>query len=224
MVRLATSDVSALPGFVANGRQACITFPLPSPQFRTVGFPQYGYKPESGRDLRRDGNSRQLIRGPSPLDPPKRPGRLRVRRRRRPMGVSDPEALGSPAGCSVPPGHRLLWPHPRLWASPADFLPRSYTPGLVRLRRRPRASLIYSACPSVRAVFRTPAVGRCSTVPNPPALAFAQSYEARHPQIPRKSRFTRGVNFEAAKFALCYGPDSCSSFTDKDFYFRAFIP
>ena len=30
----------------------CITFPLPSLQFRTAGFPQYGYKPESGRDLR----------------------------------------------------------------------------------------------------------------------------------------------------------------------------
>jgi hypothetical protein len=30
----------------------CITFPLPSLQFRTVGFPQYGYKPESSRDLR----------------------------------------------------------------------------------------------------------------------------------------------------------------------------
>src|SRR5580765_3573055 len=34
---------------------------------------------------------------------------------------SGPEALGSPAGCSVPPGRRLLWPHPSLSFSPADL-------------------------------------------------------------------------------------------------------
>jgi len=65
MVRLTASNVSALSGFVAYGRQACITFPLPSLQFRTVGFPQYGYKPESGRDLRGVGKRRPLIPGPS---------------------------------------------------------------------------------------------------------------------------------------------------------------
>jgi hypothetical protein len=45
MVRSAASVVSALWGFVANGRQTSITFPLPSLKFRTAGFPQYGFKP-----------------------------------------------------------------------------------------------------------------------------------------------------------------------------------
>ena len=32
-----------------------------------------------------------------------------------------PEALGSPAGYAVPPGQRLLWPHPSLSVPPADL-------------------------------------------------------------------------------------------------------
>ena len=34
----------------------------------------------------------------------------------------------------------------------------------------------------------------------------------------------RGSCNEAAKFALCYGPESCSPFTNKGFYIRAFVP
>ena len=43
--RPTTSDVSALSSSVANSRQAVPTFPLPPLKFRTVGFPQYGFKP-----------------------------------------------------------------------------------------------------------------------------------------------------------------------------------
>ena len=39
-----TSDVSALSSSVGNGHQAIPTFPLPPLKFRTVGFPQYGFK------------------------------------------------------------------------------------------------------------------------------------------------------------------------------------
>ncbi len=35
-----------------------------------------------------------------------------------PGGLFRPEALGSPAGYAVPPGHRLLWPHEPLSVSP----------------------------------------------------------------------------------------------------------
>ena len=53
MSRSAASVVSALSGIVANGRRTIITFPLPSLKFRTAGFPRYGFKPGSDRDLRR---------------------------------------------------------------------------------------------------------------------------------------------------------------------------
>src|ERR1019366_10802206 len=52
-------------------------------------------------------------------------------------------------------------------------------------------------------------IGWPSTVVLPSALAFAQSQGARHPLDPRNSRFTPGMGFEAAQFALCYGPESC---------------
>ncbi len=44
VLRTGTSVVSAVSGFVANGPQAIHTFPLPPLKFRTVGFPQYGFK------------------------------------------------------------------------------------------------------------------------------------------------------------------------------------
>jgi hypothetical protein len=69
--------------------------------------------------------------------------------------TSDPEALGSPAGYAVPPGHRLLWPHPRHWTSPFDF--RDSSPGLCVAAPRPSGSPLSSACPSVRAASHTPA-------------------------------------------------------------------
>lgn len=52
MIRPMTSDVSALSGIVANGHQAIHTFPLPPLKFRTVGFPQYGFKRAVSRTLR----------------------------------------------------------------------------------------------------------------------------------------------------------------------------
>ena len=41
------SVVSALWGCVAKSRQAMLTFPPPPLKFRTVGFPQYGFKLDS---------------------------------------------------------------------------------------------------------------------------------------------------------------------------------
>ena len=52
MIRPMTSDVTALSGIVANGHQALHTFPLPPLKFRTVGFPQYGFKRAVSRALR----------------------------------------------------------------------------------------------------------------------------------------------------------------------------
>jgi hypothetical protein len=73
-----------------------------------------------------------------------------VRRSRR---LSGPEALGSPAGCVVPPGRRLLRPHPRLRPAPAALGLGHSAAGLTRAAGSP----IYSAHPSSRAVSNTPA-------------------------------------------------------------------
>jgi hypothetical protein len=119
MFRPMASSVSALWGFVANGRQVMHSFPLPPLKFRTAGFPQYGLKPHCpAATFVGHGRPRRLISGQSarrcaPGSPCGQSVPLDSKR-----GVCTsycgPEALGSPAGCSVPPGHRLLWPHPSL--------------------------------------------------------------------------------------------------------------
>lgn len=52
------------------------------------------------------------------------------------IGQFRPEALGSAAGCSVPPHHRLLWPHPSLSLSSTHLCIRGW---LLQPRGLPRA-------------------------------------------------------------------------------------
>jgi hypothetical protein len=127
-----TSDVSALSSIVANGHQALPTFSPPSLKFRTVGFPQYGFKRTSrqrsslcGELIRRRWGG--LVRV---LFPGFRPGT-------RPIGPPSvrPMALGSPASCVVSPDRCLLWPYPRLSSPPSGLSIISARP------RRSRASL-----------------------------------------------------------------------------------
>jgi hypothetical protein len=173
--RPAASVVSALSSFVANGHQTMPSFPPPPLKFRTAGFPQYGFKlapatatfaPRAYRPplclLSECGvcsvvGLRQAA--PHPSD-----------------RTTSPVALGSPTGCSVRPAHRLLWPHPRLWAgAPAYelFPARSPVPELPQFTPR-----VYW----VRVVSRTPAVSTvaldcCFTAD----AAFAASAPARQP-------------------------------------------
>jgi hypothetical protein len=156
-----------------------MTFPSPPLKFRTVGFPQYGFKSELSHDLRRRRTHANILyAAKSPFDRLPRVASSeasaapRRRRRDRLADTSDPEALGSPAGCSVPQGHRLLWPHPRLWPPPdALCIGRR----VFAARPATRDSPIYSAYPSLRAVSRTPADRVAVTVVVPPAAAFAHS-------------------------------------------------
>jgi hypothetical protein len=104
-------------------------------------------------------------------------------------GRTSPEALGSPAGYVVPPGHRLLWPHPSLSGSPADLFIRQQ---VFALRPRPRGSPLYSACPSLRAASltsadRSAASGCCFADRDSLHLLLTGSASAGH-----ASRFTRG--------------------------------
>jgi len=120
--------------------------------------------------------------------------------------TSRPEALGSPAGYVVPPGHRLLWPHPRLWSPPAD---------LCFIRRVAVAQLLPTGRPEVpqftlrvshpRAALRTP-VG-CAIAPDCCFIAHTSLRHFRSGSAPTapQIRIMWRVN-EAASFALCYGP------------------
>ena len=117
-----------------------IVFSPPSLKFRTAGFPQYGFKREVRRDLRR-GNTPTYTR--------------RKCERGKPVVLADmtaaavptrsrPEALGSPTGYVVRSDLGLLWPHPSHSWPPRDLCIRSrstsggeWVPNL--------------SCPSVRA-------------------------------------------------------------------------
>lgn len=62
----------------------------------------------------------------------------------------------------------------------------------------------------------------------PPSLKFGTAGFPQHgfksscPAITFVVGSRRPCN-EAASFALCYGPEDCSPFTEKGFYIRAFI-
>lgn len=84
--------------------------PLPL-KFRTAGFPQYGFKRGTRPGIFAELTAR-LVPGASSSPCPLWPRRacLLLGGGRSPER-SRPEALGSPAGCAVPPGHSLLRPH-----------------------------------------------------------------------------------------------------------------
>ncbi len=130
-------------------------------------------------------------------------------------GRSSPEALGSPAGCIVPPGHRLLWPHPSLSASPAGLCIRQQVFAFGRGREVPQFTL--------RALLSVPPpvprrTGRLQVVvASPPVVAFAQSARARHP-LAHASRFARGcvTRLQSSLYAAARGvarPSPTRAFT-----------
>jgi len=89
-------------------------FSPPPLKFRTAGSPQYGFKRELGDDLRQVTplglyvTKVRVVRAVAAGHKGRHrsPGLPASSRRSR------PEALGSPAGYVVRPGHGLLWPHP----------------------------------------------------------------------------------------------------------------
>ena len=202
MGRPAASVVSALSGFVANGRQAMHHVSSPLPKIPYGGFSpvrlQTGLLPRPSRPA----ITGSLIRGRSRREPdiwwrpsveasgrPRRPPVQRSLARRRVMLSRQVTAYydlirGSAA---LPPISFSLYGGSLPAAKPQRF------PAFLCVSFRP-CRLPY---PAGRRGF--------ATVPIPSALAFAQHRQARHPAHPR-NRFTRGTSFGAAKFALCCGP------------------
>jgi hypothetical protein len=157
MFRSAISDVSTVSSGVANGRQTLHPVPCSFSKIPYGGFSPVRLQTGIGQQPSFTMNlyaAKVFVSEGSYLvrrRPPKRPiGTPLVL-----LGRSSPEALGSPAGYIVPPGHGLLWPHPSLWPPPAGLL-FFVRRGCFGSPRRTRGSPIYSACLSLRAVFRTP--------------------------------------------------------------------
>src|SRR5208282_5666773 len=109
--RSAASVVSALSSFVANGCQTMPSFPPPPLKFRTVGFPQYGFKlaPATATFAPRayrpplhllSGCGVCSVVGFRQAAPPPS------------ARTTSPVALGSASGYAVRQPPRLLWPHP----------------------------------------------------------------------------------------------------------------
>ena len=95
------------------------SFPPPPLKFRTVGFPQYGFKQAVRDALRHHGLT---LTFPQWLSRPCAflfRSRTCVRRHSRLLTPHTcPVALGSASGCIVRRPHRLLWPHPSFCPPP----------------------------------------------------------------------------------------------------------
>ena len=173
-------------------------FPPPPLKFRTAGFPQYGFKSDLDRNLRRRARARRLICS-------------QKSRRCAPVALAGNPSLGTVHGVSAgtvrsrgpwlasglccPAGSLLTMASSEALGPSIGFM--NYPDGLCRrrlfCRRRPgsRDSPIYSACPSVRAVSRTPSDWAGLGCGCSAHAAFAISVSARHPKS-HASRFTRG--------------------------------
>lgn len=119
MSRSVASNVSALSSGVANGHQ---TMHHVSSSLSKI--PYGGFSPvrlQTGSPRRPSSSTPRSylyavqVRPSDPNSPCGQLQRIVCHR------TSRPEALGSPASYVVSPGHRLLWPHPRLWFPPADL-------------------------------------------------------------------------------------------------------
>ena len=160
-------------------------FPPPPLKFRTVGFPQYGFKlapatatfaPRAYRPplglLSECGVCSVVGFRQSAPHPSDRP--------------TSPVALGSASGYSVRQPHRLLWPHPRLWSgAPAYglFPARSPVPELPQFTPRVYSDRVASRTPAVPSA----AFDCCLAA----GAAFAVSASARQPQC---QTFRTGLN------------------------------
>ena len=234
MFRSMTSTVSALSGCVANGHQTVPTFPPPPLKFRTAGFPQSGFKLEVHGDLRSKvgefkpstsihSSTVDLYAAPvwflSPVAlagkclglsnhhaPVQRPlARQRVMLSRRVIAYYGLIRASLPLRPVYELSGRTL-PVSRIRAGTERF------PNLL--------------CVSVSAV--PPPVPRWTArllvvVTSPRVLAFATFVLARHPLSPRR-RFSRRRVTRLQSSLNATARWSCSTFTDKAFYFRAFTP
>ena len=167
-----------------TGLRMMPTFPSPSLKFRTVGFPQYGFKASmSDRACRDEGLVKPV---PGIRSIPSRLPRsfVRVQNRLLPGAASrtvgrsayrcaqglrraTPGVLGSRPSSVVSACHRLLRPHPPVSPAHQDFTAWPLIPGAfaVRARRGDPRDLPYFPCCTFRTCHRPYAGGAARPVP-----------------------------------------------------------
>jgi len=228
MRRQVTSNVSALSGCVANGHQALHHVSSSPSEIPYGGFSPVRLQTGLGPSSSPTGAHPQAYRRPesrsfaSVIAPTR--GAIAVLSRRAAAIPRDRPVQRPLARRRVVLSRQVVAYYGLIRGS--RTLPTTYAlrRRVFALRPRPGDSLLYSACPSLRAVFRTPAdrmAKGCSTSIRDSLRPFVRgSASAASTQ---KSVHAWRV-FEAAKFALRCGPERCLPFTDKDVYVRAFIP
>ena len=228
MFRSVTSSVSALWGFVANGHQA--VHPVSS---RPSEIPYGGFSPVR----------LQTGLGPSPSSPGAHPTTYRRPESRSPATVLAPQGaiaalsrrrVAVRRDCPVqrPLAHQRVILSRRVIAyygliRGSRPLPSAYVlrRRVFALRPRPGDSLLYSACPSVRAVCRTPADRVVIAVSNATRGSLRPSVRGSasalvHAKVgSRVACVTRLHSSLYAAARTVAGPAPT-----QDVYFRAFIP
>jgi len=205
LVRSAASSVSTLSSVVANGCQTMQPVSSSPSKIPVGGFFPVRLQTGSPRRPSPGPTGQRLYAVPVlPSNPVAIAGMSRgssVTTRSR------PEALGSPAGYVVPPGHRELGPHPSLWPPPADLcLNTAGLRGPITCHWETSGSPLFSACLYPRAAFRTPmdcAIALDCFFTAPTSL---RQFRCGSASISPREPVDRGRRNEAAKFALCYGP------------------
>jgi hypothetical protein len=205
MGRPVTSDVSALSGCVAKGHQAMHHVSSPPSKIPYGGFSPVRLQAGVSRQPSPPAHQRLIC-------PPSR--RARSIRPRPTVWAAGMHPTGSPAQRPlarqpVMLSGRVIAYYGLIRGSgplPPAFLSQVFRWVFAR-QPRPRASLLYSARPSFRAIFLTP-VGRmvvdCS---NSIRASLRHVGSSSAPTIaPRKSRFTRGVCFRGCKVRFMLRP------------------
>jgi hypothetical protein len=226
MIRPTTSNVSALSGLVANGGQAVHDVSFSPSEIPYGGFSpvrlQIGSRSRPSTSAR---TRRRLIRDPSRLarSPSLSPCGAVAAQSRRQVNVSIGVPIQRPLALLRVVLSRGVVAYYGLIRG-SGFLPAPYEFGgrslprrsCLRMRLGTRDSPIYSACPSLRAVSRTPADQVAQDCCSSTCGGLRPFERGSAPAgFPRKSQFTRGSFNEAAEFALCCGPELCRPSTDR---------
>jgi len=220
--RSVASDVSALSSGVANGHQ---TIQHVSSSLSKI--PYGGFSPvrlQTGSPRRPSSSSTHSCLYAVQVRPSDPYGHYWHVKRAVCHRTSRPEALGSPAGYVVPPGQRLLWPHPRLWSPPADlcFIRRVSVAQLLPTGRPEVPQFTLRVC-NPRAALRTPvdcAIAHdCYFTAHTSLRHFRTGSVPTYPQNPGHC----GVLTRLQVSLYATARRACSPCPGQDFYFRAFI-
>jgi hypothetical protein len=220
--RSVASNVSALSGGVANGHQTMQHVSSSLSKIPYGGFSPVRLQTRSPRRPS-SGSARSYLYAVQvrPSDPS---SHYRHLKRTVCHRISRPEALGSLAGYVVPPGHRLLWPHPRLWSPPADlcFIRRVSVAQLLPTGRPEVPQFTLRVC-GPRAALRTPM--DCAIAPD---CYFIAHTSLRHFRTGSASTYPHNrvtvacvTRLQVSLYATARR--ACSPCPGQGFYFRAFI-